>query len=736
METYDTARPKEQNFFDVEREFFLIDSEHLDKVETRFYGYSVQRTGIYEEDNLTEEAIDGLDGRGCYVYVEANERHISIRQDFCGCYGIYLFRQGDYFALSSSFLRLLQHVSRKYPLTVNKDYGHHLLIDRLASQSPTQTPVKEISIIDRWARLSIDTEKRSLSVDMLEYKEMSYSLDTPEGIVLLDEWFDFWTDFLKELSKHTDYLRVDLSGGYDSRLTFLLMLCSGADLNALRVNSTLDKLHTHAEDYQIASSIAEHYGFSLNRPYPQTKWLNYSQADCINIEAYTKLGFHKEPYIKNHISADKFYTVMGSAGEAIRERYTMDAEAFIKSVSPDEGRFATKLEKEAEQSIRKVIEEGYRLIEEKYGKPDKSNGYPQRLYRDGWTRSHFGKMAVVNRFAGNITLMPLLDPILWKLKLHTKDCDSDNLLMALIYARYCPRLMEFPFEGRLYSITVETAEVARKLNERFPRSKKIHPCKAFVLKEKNERVVSLHGMRENNREHLPEEVNELLKKTFDSSEVRGLFTSCFDEQFYEQADLHYHWDKFFPLRHCSSVLGLAETIKYAIASQLNGEKGKSALAGSLHSCAYLTSNRLKPLSRFRNNIAARLDFKIFPGGPEDLDVITCSDDMAKWSKPQWLQKSGGGLMLHSSNGELMLTLNIKKDGELHLWLRGVDVREPEDRDKRVPYWLDFKNLFINGKAIFTEKHMVWHDQPFEYKLQVKAGEEIAMKTEWSPHQGR
>ena len=33
------------NYFDVEREFFLIDSDNLAEVRTRLYGYSIQSTG-------------------------------------------------------------------------------------------------------------------------------------------------------------------------------------------------------------------------------------------------------------------------------------------------------------------------------------------------------------------------------------------------------------------------------------------------------------------------------------------------------------------------------------------------------------------------------------------------------------------------------------------------------------------------------------------------------------------
>ena len=134
------------NYFDVEKEFFLIDSENLSEVQTRLYGYSIQASGIYEEDNLTPEAVKGLDGRGCYVYVEARDGKITIRQDLNGSWGIYLFRNGDYFALSNSFFRLLDHVKFRYPLTVNRDYCHHLLANSLCSQAYSETAVNEIQL--------------------------------------------------------------------------------------------------------------------------------------------------------------------------------------------------------------------------------------------------------------------------------------------------------------------------------------------------------------------------------------------------------------------------------------------------------------------------------------------------------------------------------------------------------------------------------------------------------------
>ena len=110
------------DYFDVEKEFFLIDSDNLSQVRSKLYGYSIQRTGIYKDDNLTPEAIAGLDGRGAYVYVEVKDSEITIKQDINGCCGIYLFRHGDYFAVSNSFFRLLDHTQSRLLLYVFNAY--------------------------------------------------------------------------------------------------------------------------------------------------------------------------------------------------------------------------------------------------------------------------------------------------------------------------------------------------------------------------------------------------------------------------------------------------------------------------------------------------------------------------------------------------------------------------------------------------------------------------------------
>lgn len=255
---------KSRDFFDTEKEFFLIDSEHLDEVESHFYGFSVQASGIYEQENLTQTAVDNLDGCGAYLYVEREGGQIKIRQDFNGSWGIYLFRHGDYFALSSSFHRLLEYLKCRFPLTLDRDYANQFLLGSLTSHAYSETAVKEIKLVRKDAVLFIDEKTAKLRFEVPRCVEESIALDSAEGIAVLDHWFDKWTTLFRNLEARTNNISTCLSGGFDSRITFLLMLCAGVDLSDIQVFSIHNTLHTHAEDYEIASEIADYYGFKLN----------------------------------------------------------------------------------------------------------------------------------------------------------------------------------------------------------------------------------------------------------------------------------------------------------------------------------------------------------------------------------------------------------------------------------------------------------------------------------------
>ena len=460
------------NYFDVEKEFFLIDSNNLSQVRPKLYGYSIQATGIYEDDNLTPEAIANLDGRGCYVYVEVRDGKITIKQDLNGCWGIYLFRHGDYFALSNSFFRLLDHIKYRYPLTVNRDYCNYLMINIVSSHAYSETAVNEIQLVERNAIIQIDITKKFLEIELIDYKEHSISLDSEEGVAILDRWIEFWSNVSRGVAQHTKFITVSLSGGFDTRITLLTLLNSGIDLSKVEIFSIKDELHTHKEDYEIASKIATHYGFELNQPLPTRNSLNYNFNAAFNLALYGAQTFSNLPKLWSQKAVDKIYHFDGNAGETIRGNWLRfgTLKKFIEIQEHDTKPYSFILSQELFDSIKNILESAFSCIRDKYKIEDSNSLWlAQYLYQETRCRHHFGKDMLCNHLGNNrIKISPVFDPELRTLKFATAKCPDHQLLIALLFTRFEPDLLKFPFEGNRF-IAPETIAYAQKINERFPR---------------------------------------------------------------------------------------------------------------------------------------------------------------------------------------------------------------------------------------------------------------------------
>ena len=135
---------------------------------------------------------------------------------------------------------------------------------------------------------------------------------------------------------------------------------------------------------------------------------------------------------------------------------------------------------------------------------------------------------------------------------------------------------------------------------------------------------------------------------------------------------------------------------------------------------------------FRRYFTARIDIKLM-SATGDFQIISISDDKAQVWKPGWLQAGGIGYQIQSRVGKLEIVAKATTDGKLRLWLRGLDVRTPEDFSKLIPYWIDYTNLVINGSTILDKVTPVWHNRPYYHEMNVKAGEELTIQAEWLPH---
>ena len=139
------------------------------------------------------------------------------------------------------------------------------------------------------------------------------------------------------------------------------------------------------------------------------------------------------------------------------------------------------------------------------------------------------------------------------------------------------------------------------------------------------------------------------------------------------------------------------------------------------------------LLNFQNYFTARLDIKMLTTNRSDFRIISFSDDRALIRKPDWFNKDGVGYLIQSYVGKLDMVFKSVVGGEIAITLRGIYLTNPKNASKTIPYWIDYTKFAVNGEIIFDELTPIWHDKPYNYTVNAKAGEDITVSVEWLPH---
>lgn len=452
-------------------QLFVLDSDTLEQAETHLYGYCLSRDRMVENHTLAMAPDFAPTGLGCYVYLERKGSRLAVRQDFMGSYGLYLYRKDGYFALSNSFLYLVEYLKPRRPMTFSQGYADCFLAADLCSIAYGETMVREIEALDRAASVEIDIAARTLSIGKTDYAENSVALDSPEGMALLDGWFERWTAILRSIRAETPNLVTDLSGGFDSRLSFLLLANSGAPLDDIAVYSMKGKVHTYAEDYAIASEIADRYHFQLNdMSRLDTDSRAIAMEDCASASFYIKLCFHKSMDFPTRYNARRKYRLTGNGGECVRTYWRTLPWQYRGLIDNRAGEFPWKISQRMTESAHEMLEKNFILVREKYHIDDPSSmDIMPNHYREVRAVLHFGKAAAEAYMSNTIHLSPLLDPELHRLQLTSGPCQDHDLLMALMFVRYAPDMLDFRFDGNR-SISEKTIQYAREISARHPRT--------------------------------------------------------------------------------------------------------------------------------------------------------------------------------------------------------------------------------------------------------------------------
>ena len=541
-------------FFELTHdEYFIIDSDNLDSINSKLYGFAVYNGSIISDFNIQNEM--NLNGIGTYVWVKKTLNSIEIHQDFNGSYGLFVFKKDDYFAISNSFIFLVEYLKNKHTLTLNKNFASSFFVSGLCSFIYSQTLVNEIEMMPRHYKLIINIENKTLSYEEIDYEEATISIDSQKGIDILDSWHDNWVHFIRNLKSNTDYISVDLSGGFDSRIVFALVLSSNIDLNRIKVNSRTDNNGPHAEDYEIASDIAKTFGFNLNNNLHQSIESFSELGTAVNLSFYAKLGFHRQMYFKTNYPLKPSYKLNGSGGEAIRAYWDYSPEKFIEDSLKTANFYSSDLVEPTEAMLRDT----FKKIQEKHNISDSNSKLlTSLLYKETRCRNHFGKSNTANYLTNRIEFQPLLDPILHKLKLSTDLCPDNNLLISVIFSRYCPELLNFKFEGNR-KIDKETIDFSKKINEKYP-FKKEH---MDLVSESNDNQIfipkTLSKMVGNEKIDI-NQIKKFIQEIFLSDYFRELFEANFPKEIYSRIKIQMDFKTFFLPENIYSALAMVKII--------------------------------------------------------------------------------------------------------------------------------------------------------------------------------
>ena len=541
----------------IEENFFVFDSEKLEQVKSHMYGFTISEKGILTDNYYKQLGkYKKPEPQGVYIMIRKIGNKIMINQDFYGNFGLYFYERKDtgYFAISNSFLLLQEYLVGKQNLSFNKDYADNFIISELCSFSIHDTLINEIIQVPSNSYLVINIYTKKIKFCHLKYKEFTVPLESSEGMKIIDKWMDKWVYIIRSLQKQTDNISFDLSGGFDTRTLLTILLNSGINLEDILINSSKDKEHGHDEDLNIAKNISSKLGFKINNLNLHKNTTKWSLEDTIFCTIYSKLGFHKEFYLKNEFYNNPLFSFSGSGGEDLRGYPGYPIKKYIETFFYKE--IPSHKEEFYNSSVRILNKSVNILKKDKIFNNDYEISY--LLYSKAVGKNHFGKAALEAYMANIFFIQPLMDPDLKKIK-YDINGELSHDFVAYIYIRFFPELIKFPFQGNR-TLNSESIKKAINLNNKYiPYKKKSnYNNKFFIDITKN---ISVDNKKDNLTGY------EYLKQLFNSAKFINLIKKKYDNKVYNWAKGYSHISKYFPLRHEYGLFAIAVTIENLILNQ-------------------------------------------------------------------------------------------------------------------------------------------------------------------------
>ncbi len=453
--------------------FFLITSENVDCVTSSYlYGYCITENNIYRNQAIFDRGgVNAIDAVGAWILIEKKEDQIVMTQDLNGCYLIYYYINEDYWAVSNDFWLICEEVSKKYPLTLNEQFAMHYINTPMSAVTTVHTLLNEIRIVPLFTNILIKDGQMTLQEDVSIMKLGTVSLDSEAGMEIIDQWIMKWGGIIQSAYQAGIPIQFDLSGGFDSRVSFALGVDAGIEFNQehIMVKSYIAQnagaASHYSDDYTIAKKIADKIGFELNKEIKGRDAVRLSAQDSYDVYDHAFSGVHPEPYFHPSRNRNPKFIVKGLFGETVRMN--------LRSLNHN-SKSVRKNKKFDSFTFLELIE-SYESACEGLDKEDKNYEHKtlQKYKMQTQGRTHEGLVSVENAFVNEYTLDPLSDINLLKVNPVIENSNVDtNIIFAVILFRCCPGLAEIPFtNGKRFS--EETLKKAKYLHTTYPRKSRV-----------------------------------------------------------------------------------------------------------------------------------------------------------------------------------------------------------------------------------------------------------------------
>ena len=283
--------------------FVLSKAQILALQKSQLYGYGLTESAIiFGQRGLDAYLAAGkrgfpTEGRFCGIFLE--DKDIVIRTDLTGQEIIYLFRDGDDWAISNSFSLLVQQVSarRRLDLYAPAALVFHLKAGRQIGEQliSHKTMVEQISILPVTSYLRVDRVDGTLREVRHSYADLFHLRPDESYESKMLEVLERGSGIMAALVEAGFPMNLFLSGGYDSRLVLAMLMASGHVPKRLRVTS-----HRHlASDFKVAQALTARFGLPLNTSGPPAR-PPLSGSDAIRMYLLSCAGTYLPFYTARH----------------------------------------------------------------------------------------------------------------------------------------------------------------------------------------------------------------------------------------------------------------------------------------------------------------------------------------------------------------------------------------------------------------------------------------------------